>query len=83
MVDLRPSSTQLQKVANDSVQRDPLVSFEHVADIFDGLGEKIATTAASNEKEPLEFCDGIVGQFEDLWADLNIKSVACHGTFSA
>eukprot|EP00291_Cryptomonas_curvata_P012457 CAMPEP_0172178066 /NCGR_PEP_ID=MMETSP1050-20130122/15811_1 /TAXON_ID=233186 /ORGANISM="Cryptomonas curvata, Strain CCAP979/52" /LENGTH=555 /DNA_ID=CAMNT_0012850707 /DNA_START=393 /DNA_END=2056 /DNA_ORIENTATION=+ len=39
----------------------------------DEHGEKIATTAASNEKNPQEFVDGIVGEFKGLWKELDIS----------
>ena len=39
----------------------------------DEHGEKIATTAEGADKAPKEFCDGIVGEFEDLWRKLSIR----------
>jgi len=39
----------------------------------DEHGEKIATTAASNNKENQEFVDGMVGEFKDLWEKLGIR----------
>jgi methionyl-tRNA synthetase len=39
----------------------------------DEHGEKIATTAAGKDKDPKEFCDGIVSEFKALWQKMDIK----------
>lgn len=39
----------------------------------DEHGEKIAKAAAAAGKSPQEFVDGIVRQYKDAWADLNIS----------
>ncbi|CAJ1402230.1 unnamed protein product [Effrenium voratum] len=45
----------------------------HYVTGMDEHGEKIAQTAASQEKTPQELVDSIAGEFQDLWEMLQVK----------
>lgn len=62
-------------IAADALARFTRLTGEEAVFVtgVDEHGEKIAAAAAAAGKAPEEFCDGIAGQFKELWSELDVR----------